>query len=117
MEDYLKMDRGLIGPQGCRAYLLLLHHYAHADRLLAHLSRPQSPWDYRGRYVVVGLTARQMQALTETLVGKKTENLMGLVQVRRERKRERITSYTHSHISYSYVYVYKKDITLSIHKD
>ncbi|XP_063848993.1 uncharacterized protein LOC135093562 [Scylla paramamosain] len=64
---------------GCRAYIFLLHQ---AGVLLSHSNAAPSSWDYAGRYVFVGLTREDLVALTLTHKGRKTEHLVGIVQVR-----------------------------------
>ncbi|XP_050718972.1 uncharacterized protein LOC126999888 isoform X2 [Eriocheir sinensis] len=62
---------------GCRAYIFLLHH---PDVLLTLADAAPALWDYAGKFVVVGLTREELEALTLTRKGKKTEHLVGLVQ-------------------------------------
>ncbi|KAK4326081.1 hypothetical protein Pmani_003378 [Petrolisthes manimaculis] len=62
----------------CRAYLLLL-----ADPAPLHHQASKAPhdhWDYRGRWVIVGLKRDQLEALSLTTKGRKTDHLVGVIK-------------------------------------
>ncbi|KAK3889346.1 hypothetical protein Pcinc_006663 [Petrolisthes cinctipes] len=62
----------------CRAYILLL---ADPTPLLHQASKaPHDHWDYRGRWVIVGLKRDQLEALSLTTKGRKTDHLVGIVK-------------------------------------
>ncbi|KAK3880864.1 hypothetical protein Pcinc_000154 [Petrolisthes cinctipes] len=62
----------------CRAYLLLL---ADPAPLLHQASKaPHNHWDYRGRWVIVGLKRDQLETLSLTTKGRKTEHLVGVIK-------------------------------------
>ncbi|KAK8399140.1 hypothetical protein O3P69_004307 [Scylla paramamosain] len=63
--------------RGCRAYIFLLRK---PQALLSFGDSVPALWDYGGRYVLVGLTRDELDALTLTHKGRKTEHLVGLVQ-------------------------------------
>lgn len=63
----------------CRAYLLLLTNPAS----LFHQATvaPHNHWDYRGKWIIVGLKRDQLEALVLTTKGRKTDHLVGVVEV------------------------------------
>ncbi|XP_069950352.1 ionotropic receptor 93a-like [Cherax quadricarinatus] len=63
--------------QQCRGYVFLLSDAAPLFTMTQTLS---GPWDYDGRYVVVGISQQQMEALTLTKKGRKTQHLVGVFQ-------------------------------------
>ncbi|KAK4297655.1 hypothetical protein Pmani_029943 [Petrolisthes manimaculis] len=75
------------GGRGCQSYLLLLlppHTHQHPPKppnlLLSLTNSPTSPWDPKGRYLLVGLVKGQLEELTRTFKGRKTQHLVGLVK-------------------------------------
>ncbi|XP_071523759.1 probable glutamate receptor [Panulirus ornatus] len=73
-EDYV----GLLWERsGCRGYLLLLRD---PTPLLTFADMGEDPWDFSGRYVVVGMSTEQLQQLTSSRKGRKTEHILGLLQ-------------------------------------
>ncbi|KAG7160063.1 glutamate receptor ionotropic, kainate 2-like [Homarus americanus] len=66
---------------GCRGYVFLLHDPV---PLLSFAVTSLSLWDYQGRYVVVGATLEQLEDLTRTAKGRKTEHIVGVIQSGRE---------------------------------
>ncbi|XP_069195417.1 ionotropic receptor 93a-like [Procambarus clarkii] len=63
--------------QQCRGYLLLLSDPA---PLYTWTNTLTGPWDYSGRFVVVGLSRDQLDGLIQSKKGRKTVNIVGLVQ-------------------------------------
>lgn len=72
---------GVVWGRGglCQAYLLLLTNPV----TLFHQATvaPHNHWDYRGRWVIVGLKRDQIEALVLTTKGRKTDHIVGVVKV------------------------------------
>ncbi|XP_050714211.1 ionotropic receptor 93a-like [Eriocheir sinensis] len=74
IEDFGKLV--WVSP-GCRGYFLLLHR---TDILLTFLDIDRDAWDYDGRFVVTASLVSQLEAMSRTDKGRKTEHLLGIVK-------------------------------------
>lgn len=72
---------GVVWERGglCRAYLLLLVNPA--SLFYQATAAPHNHWDYRGRWIIVGLKRDQLEALVLTTKGRKTDHIVGVVEV------------------------------------
>ncbi|KAG7161372.1 Ionotropic receptor 21a-like 12 [Homarus americanus] len=61
----------------CSSYLFLLQR---PDHLMTFLNTHLDTWDYRGRYVLVGLSQDQLVNVSRSRKGKKTEHLLGVIK-------------------------------------
>ncbi|XP_037798879.1 uncharacterized protein LOC119593933 [Penaeus monodon] len=64
----------------CRAYFILV---SDPSPVLEWAGQAAAHWDYEGRYVILGLTLDDLTSLTETTNGRKTEHILGIIEVRR----------------------------------
>ncbi|KAK4312776.1 hypothetical protein Pmani_015790 [Petrolisthes manimaculis] len=65
------------GGSLCRVYLFLLQH---PQPLLSFADKHIRAWDYYAKYIIVGLTVEELEALTYTKKGRKTQHIVGLVK-------------------------------------
>lgn len=80
--DYRRVDWGLSNAGGCRGYILFLpDRPIHSTSLVSYLSGVHPPWDHGGKYLVLGLKEEEIRELATTPVARKTEHLIGIVQV------------------------------------
>ncbi|KAK8400201.1 hypothetical protein O3P69_003120 [Scylla paramamosain] len=77
-EDFKKLV--WLSP-GCRGYVMLLHRL---EVLISFLDIDRDAWDYDGRYVVMALSVSQLDMMTRTDKGRKTQHLIGVVKSRQE---------------------------------
>ncbi|KAK4310286.1 hypothetical protein Pmani_018105 [Petrolisthes manimaculis] len=61
----------------CQAYLFMIHH-AH---LLSFADTHHRSWDYNAKFVFVGISIEEFEALTQTQKGKKTQHMVAIVKV------------------------------------
>ncbi|KAK8389339.1 hypothetical protein O3P69_008819 [Scylla paramamosain] len=79
VSDVKKLGQLLWRAEQCRGYLLLLKDASALMHLAEHT--PHDAWDYSGKFVVAGLSIIQLDAFTQTTTGRKTEHIVGIVQV------------------------------------
>ncbi|XP_066985542.1 probable glutamate receptor [Macrobrachium rosenbergii] len=61
----------------CRGYFILMQD---PEPLFSFLEAGEEPWDYEGKYIFVGLTKAQLERVTSSPRGKKTQHIIGLVK-------------------------------------
>ncbi|MPC14416.1 Glutamate receptor ionotropic, delta-1 [Portunus trituberculatus] len=61
----------------CRGYILLLTNHT---TLHAFMSQPDGLWDFKGKFVVVGVSREELQELASSRKGVKTEHFIGIVK-------------------------------------
>ncbi|KAK3865457.1 hypothetical protein Pcinc_028940 [Petrolisthes cinctipes] len=74
-KDFLKM---MWGGVMCRVYLFLLFN---AQPLLSFADSDLQAWDYYARYIVVGFSRADLQVLSQTRKGRKTQHILGVIKV------------------------------------
>ncbi|XP_071518317.1 uncharacterized protein [Panulirus ornatus] len=62
----------------CRGYFFLLDD---PEPLLTFVKDNQDTWDYGGRHILVVPSLKYLEAFTDTLIGKKTEHIVGVVKL------------------------------------
>nr|XP_053629720.1 ionotropic receptor 21a-like [Cherax quadricarinatus] len=63
--------------EGVGGYIFLLHS---SQPLLTFLNTDDNSWDYYGRYFMIGLQLGELEAVSESRKGRKTEHLAGVVK-------------------------------------
>ncbi|XP_064098737.1 ionotropic receptor 93a-like [Macrobrachium nipponense] len=61
----------------CRGYFILMQE---PGPLFNFLETGEEPWDYEGKYIFVGLTKAQLERVTSSPRGKKTQHIIGLIK-------------------------------------
>ncbi|ROT64949.1 Variant Ionotropic Glutamate Receptor [Penaeus vannamei] len=78
IEEPLDFQKVLWSSFSCRGYVFLL---GDVTPLLTFADLGDYVWDYDGRYLIIGSSKSELQALSSTKKGRKTEELAGVVKV------------------------------------
>ncbi|KAK7084146.1 hypothetical protein SK128_027037 [Halocaridina rubra] len=76
-EDFLTLPWNTSLSSQCQGYIFLLRD---PEPLLTFVDEAEEPWDFHGKYILVGFSKAELEQAVSSKKGKKTEHIVGIVE-------------------------------------